>query len=104
MGAREVRLGKRAPQLTDNDVGLVCENPDRSSTRAFDKAGNTSNLGVRSANYSAVQREVNRRAYFIPLYFQPYIWTSDHHVLNVTLIAGGSGVPWDMYAWKVRGP
>jgi ABC-type transport system substrate-binding protein len=71
--------------------------------RAFDRAGSSYNLRVRSANYAAIQREVNKRAYWIPLNFPPFVWTSDHHVQNVTLSPSFQDPSWDAYAWKVRG-
>jgi ABC-type transport system substrate-binding protein len=88
-----------------NDVGQNYSGiHDAAIDRGFDRAGSTVNLQVRSADYAAIQREVNRRAYWIPLHFPPQLWTSDRRVRNVTLSPGVWGnVCWDMYAWRVKG-
>jgi ABC-type transport system substrate-binding protein len=87
-----------------NDLGgNVSGIHDAVLDRGFDRAGGTVNPQARSAEYAAIQREVNERAYWIPLYFPPDLWTSDRRVRNVTFSPGVWGnLCWDMYAWKMR--
>jgi peptide/nickel transport system substrate-binding protein len=70
--------------------------------RDFDLASRTVNNKVRSTNYAAIQRELDQQAYWVGLYFRPFISTVDSRVRNYT----GSPLDstWNMYAWKVKGP
>jgi ABC-type transport system substrate-binding protein len=71
--------------------------------RAFDLAGRSLNLKVRSANYAAIQRELDQQAYWIGLSFRPSISTADSKVLHFTDSPFYFGQDWNTYEWKVRG-
>jgi hypothetical protein len=46
---------------------------------------------------------MNRRAYWVPLYSEPVISTSDGRVLHFTPNPIGEGGLWNMFQWKVKG-
>jgi ABC-type transport system substrate-binding protein len=71
--------------------------------RIMEAAARTLDSQVRSRNYVTMQRRVNQQAYWIPLYYRPYISTSDNRVLNFQASPFEAGGTLNMYAWKVGG-
>jgi ABC-type transport system substrate-binding protein len=89
-------IRRRPDHSGSNETGVV----DPVIDRAFDRASATFDQQVRFRNYRAIQQELNRRAYWIPLYFPPIISTADRHLLHYV---GGPtifGAAWNMYAWQ----
>lgn len=57
---------------------------------------------VRAQAYATVQVEMNKMAYWIPLYFLPKIVTHDKHLQNFSPNPA-SGDEWNLYAWQATG-
>lgn len=71
--------------------------------RAFEQAASTFQPAVRKRDFYVIQREVNRQAYWIPLYFPPTISTSGRRILGFRPAPFNSGETWNAYNWRVRG-
>jgi peptide/nickel transport system substrate-binding protein len=70
--------------------------------RAFERAAHTINQAERARNYAAAQVELNKQAYWIPLYFRPAIATDSGRVANFLNNPTQTGPTWNMFAWKVK--
>jgi peptide/nickel transport system substrate-binding protein len=70
--------------------------------RSFDEAGQTFNKSVRTRDFFAIQQRMNRRAYWIPLYFRPDVSTSDHRIVGFEVAPTTPSWGWNIYDWKVR--
>jgi ABC-type transport system substrate-binding protein len=70
--------------------------------RAFTAGSRTLNSAVRQNNYNAIQVEVNKLAYWIPLYFRPTIATDDGRVANFSNNPTSLGPEWNMFAWRLK--
>jgi ABC-type transport system substrate-binding protein len=93
-------LSVHLPQNVGN--GNVSGIHDVIFDRDFDQLGHTFGRTARDKLLAAIQQELNRKAYWIPLFFHPNINTSDSRVLN---FSPGSETPfYDVQDWKVRGP
>jgi peptide/nickel transport system substrate-binding protein len=82
--------------LNQNEAGI----DDPMIDRAFDRAAQTFDPAGRATGYSFIQERVNKRAYWIPLYFLPIISTSDRSLKNFSINAAVNSPLWDVYAWK----
>jgi ABC-type transport system substrate-binding protein len=70
--------------------------------RDFNRAARSFNRTIRYRNYAAIQSEMNKRAYWICLFFRPQINTSDPRVGNFEpgpLAASW----WNTFEWKALG-
>jgi ABC-type transport system substrate-binding protein len=65
--------------------------------RTFDRAAVTFDQRARAAAYARVQRQVNRHADWIPLFFRPETLVSDGRIGNL------STVSWNMALWRLKG-
>lgn len=70
--------------------------------RGFAAAARTLNAGARASDYAEVERTVNQRAYWVPLYFRKTISTDDGRVANFSSSPTLLGPMWNIYAWRVR--
>jgi len=70
--------------------------------RSFASAARTFNAGVRASDYATVERTVNQRAYWVPLYFRKTVSTDNGRVANFSNSPTLSGAMWNIYAWKIR--
>jgi ABC-type transport system substrate-binding protein len=69
--------------------------------RAFDRAETSIDPTVRQRNYVAIQREVNRQAYWMPLYYLPFLSTSDDRIGH--FVGSPANWPgWNVYAWTIK--
>ncbi|MBV9278485.1 MAG: hypothetical protein JOZ41_00240 [Chloroflexi bacterium] len=71
--------------------------------RSFADAARNLDPARRAADYNAVAAQVNKQAYWIPLYFRPTVVTDDGRVANVSLNPTPLGLTWNVDAWRVRG-
>ncbi len=67
--------------------------------RAFERAANDSNREVRKRNYYTVQERMTQQAYWVLLYFRPFITTTSFRLQGIK--PGPLGPYWNMYQWKV---
>lgn len=70
--------------------------------RAFEKAAHTVNGAERARQYATAQVELNKLAYWVPLYFRPTIATDSGKVANFSNNPTQTGPTWNMFAWKVK--
>lgn len=70
--------------------------------RALDRAAHTIDRTERAQSYNAVQVELNKQAYWIPLYFRPTIATESGRIENFSNNPTQTGPTWNMFAWKVK--
>jgi len=70
--------------------------------RSFAAAARTFNAGARASDYATVERAVNQRAYWVPLYFRKTVSTDNGRVANFSNSPTLSGPTWNIYAWKIR--
>lgn len=70
--------------------------------RSFIGAARSFNPAVRSRRYAAVGAEINRQAFWVPLYFRPTISTEDGHVIGFSDNPTSLGPTWNIYAWKAN--
>lgn len=75
---------------------------DKVIDRGFEAGARTFNKKARYNAYSAVQLELNKLAYWIPLYFLPTIATADNHVTNFQPNPTNEE-EWNLYAWQPKG-
>jgi ABC-type transport system substrate-binding protein len=91
------RRQARHRAINQNFAGIV----DGTIDRSFDVEGASMDPKVRQNSYVAIQREVNRQAYWIPLYYLPFPSTSDDRIANF-VNSPTSGPEWNVYAWKAK--
>ena len=65
-------------------------------------AARSFSVAARAADYAAIARQINIRAYWIPLYFRSSIATDDGRVANFSNNPTQLGPTWNIYAWKVK--
>jgi ABC-type transport system substrate-binding protein len=70
--------------------------------KSFSRAAGSFKARVRSTSYSSVATEVNRQAYWVPLYFRPTVSTEDGRVVNFSDNPTVLGPTWNIYAWRAR--
>jgi peptide/nickel transport system substrate-binding protein len=70
--------------------------------RTFNQAAGTVNSAARTRYYAAAQAQLNKKAYWIPLYFRPTIATADSRVQNFSTNPTQTGPTWNVFAWKVK--
>jgi peptide/nickel transport system substrate-binding protein len=85
--------------LNQNVAGIR----DKVIDRAFDRATRSNDPTVRRQAFRLIQRTLNQRAYWIPLYYVPAISTSNNHVAGFQPMPYLFGETWNVYAWKARG-
>jgi ABC-type transport system substrate-binding protein len=71
--------------------------------RQFERATGTYDKTVRRQSFRLVQRELNQRTYWIPMYYTPTISTSDGHVTGFQPSPTSQSETWNVYDWKARG-
>jgi hypothetical protein len=81
---------------------------DRVINRAFAAGLDPLHPDVRYRNYAAVQRRVNRRAYYFPVFYVAYPATVGDRAAHVVPgpDLGGALKPgyfWNIYDWRVKG-
>ncbi|HEX8918703.1 MAG TPA: ABC transporter substrate-binding protein, partial [Chloroflexota bacterium] len=86
-------------QAIDGNNGCI---HDSLIDRYFADAGRNLDASARAADYNAIQIQVNRQAYWVPLYFWPTMATDDGQVLNFSLNPTQTGATWNIAAWAKR--
>ncbi|MGH2448326.1 MAG: ABC transporter substrate-binding protein [Chloroflexota bacterium] len=74
---------------------------DRLIDTAFAKAAGTLNTSKRAYWYDRMQVELNKMAYWIPLYYGVGVYTVDGKPRNVSSNPTQVGLTWNIYDWKV---
>lgn len=74
---------------------------DKVIDKAFNIAAHTFNKKLRQKEYALVQEEMNKKSYWINLFFRPQVTTSDGKVTPYK--PGPLGDGWNDYQWKVAG-
>jgi peptide/nickel transport system substrate-binding protein len=70
--------------------------------RSFSTAASTLKSRSRANAYSAIQHEINRKAFWIGLYFAPSLATTDKHIAGFLNNPTTAGVTWNAYRWKAK--
>jgi peptide/nickel transport system substrate-binding protein len=70
--------------------------------RAFNEAAGTVSGTARARHYAAAQAQLNKQAYWVPLYFRPTIATADSRVGNFSMNPTQTGPTWNLSAWKAE--
>jgi peptide/nickel transport system substrate-binding protein len=70
---------------------------------AFNRGASTLDPSVRRRWYSAWQVQVNKKAYWVPLYYRYLISTSDGRIGNWKTNPTATGQEWNSFEWYVRG-
>ena len=70
--------------------------------KALKKAAASFDHKVRQKYYNAMQLEINKKAYWIPLYSRPQIATVDSHVVNFKNNPTQVAQTWNTWEWAYK--
>ncbi|HEX6509218.1 MAG TPA: ABC transporter substrate-binding protein [Chloroflexota bacterium] len=84
--------------INENDAGIR----DTAIDKAFTAAARSLSHAVRAKNYATVQNEINKKSYWIPLYFKPQIATADSNVIHFSNNPTQVGPTWNMVNWRAK--
>jgi ABC-type transport system substrate-binding protein len=69
--------------------------------RDFNLGAHSINSKVRQSNYTAIQVELNKQAYWVGLFYRPNVSTNDGHVSGFS--NNPTGAPeWNIYNWQEK--
>lgn len=91
------RRGGRPCTVCGNDSAI----DDPTIDRAYDRAVQSFDPRVRARWYAVIQRETNRKAHWIPLYYRPAIATDDGRVARFANNPSALGPEWNTWQWRV---
>lgn len=84
--------------INGNDSGIH----DSLIDKAFNAAAKSVVGSVRAKNYTAVQVELAKKGYWIPLYFKPQVATTDGKVSGFANNPTQVGATWNVANWKAK--
>ncbi|MDQ2742886.1 MAG: ABC transporter substrate-binding protein [Chloroflexota bacterium] len=95
--------GKFVPEISHaavdaNDSGFQ----DKVIDHALTVEAGSFNKAVRTAAWKAIQVEMNKQAYWVPLFARPAIATVNSHAQNVSETSVLPGITWNVNNWRYR--
>jgi ABC-type transport system substrate-binding protein len=70
--------------------------------QAMKKQASSFDPKVRQKAWNVIQLEINKQAYWIPLYSRPQIATADSHLLNFKNNPTQVGQTWNTWEWAYK--
>jgi peptide/nickel transport system substrate-binding protein len=92
------RAASTHASINENYSGMK----DSKFNKLFPAASHTFNKATRQKDYSAIQVELNKQAFWVPLYFRPQIATSDNKVFGFENNPTQFGPTANMYNWHYK--